>query len=105
RPARPQDSSIERRVGLKWELVSGPVNHSDPLSEWGAAFLSPDGRTVLAEWEYPCDGRVSFFIPTSGGTPRAVTGEHDWRAAPGSDVLGWTADGKAPVRVYGRWGK
>jgi hypothetical protein len=54
--------------------------------------------------EFPCDSAVAAFVPLQGGTPRAVTGQRDWRKAPISRPLGWTSDGKARVRVFGKPG-
>jgi hypothetical protein len=71
---------------------------------WGTrAWLSPDRRTLLAEWLYPCDGHIAVFVPATGGKPRIVTGEADWRKAPPTYPLGWTPSGKARVRLLGAW--
>ena len=70
---------------------------------WGAVWISPDRRTLLAEWEYPCDSAAAVFVPANGGKPRLVTGERDWRKAPIAHALGWTSDGKARVKLFTRW--
>jgi hypothetical protein len=75
-----------------------------PDAAWGRVWLSPDSRTLLAEWLFPCDSAVAVFVPLGGGTPRVVTGQLDWRKAPISRPLGWTHDGKARVRVFGERG-
>jgi hypothetical protein len=66
---------------------------------WGSVRKSPDGKTLLIQWDHPCDSAHSFFIPASGGRARVVTGERDWRKAPVTYALGWTDQGLARVRV------
>ena len=53
--------------------------------------------------EYPCDSAAVVFVPLDTGEPRLVTGEKDWRKAPGAHALGWTREGKARVRIYMSW--
>jgi hypothetical protein len=72
-------------------------------AQWGAVWVSPDRRTLLADWQYPCDSAAATFVPAMGGTPRLVTGERDWRKAPISRAVGWRRDGKARVRLYTLW--
>jgi hypothetical protein len=97
--------TIERQTGSTWTVVTGPLKPADPTTEWGAkVWLSPDAQTLLAEWEYACDGRIAVFVSARNGKPRIVTGEQDWRMAVPSEPLGWTRDGKARVRVYDAWG-
>jgi hypothetical protein len=100
-PLRP---TIERMTAAGWAVVTGPLKHPDPDAQWGRVWLSPDSRTVLAEWDFPCDSAVGVFVPLRGGTPRVVTGQLDWRKAPISRPLGWTRDGRARVKVFGRRG-
>ncbi len=71
---------------------------------WTAVWLSPDGRTLLAEWSVECDGRHSFFVPAHGGPPRPVTGEGDWRRSPHSWPRGWDSGGRARVWVFAAGG-
>src|SRR5687767_464995 len=63
---------------------------------WGA--LSPDGRTILAEWSGACEIPLAFFAPARGGRPRSVNGPYT-RAdpPPNSQGLGWTKGGRAIV--------
>ena len=68
---------------------------------WPNAWLSPDGRTLLAQWSGECEIPVAFFVPAGGGPMRPVTGERDWRQSPESVALGWMADGRARVRLLG----
>jgi hypothetical protein len=101
---RKQHPTIERLTASGWVVVTGPLKHADPDAEWGELWLSPDNQTLLAEWLFPCDSAVAVFVPVRGGTPRVVTGQLDWRKAPISRALGWTRDGKARVRVFGKRG-
>jgi len=103
---RKQHPTIERLTASGWVVVTGPLKHADPDAEWGdgALWLSPDSQTLLAEWVFPCDSAVAVFVPLRGGTPGVVTGQLDWRKAPMSRPLGWTADGRARVRVFGKRG-
>ena len=70
---------------------------------WGDVSLSPDRRTLLAEWAYPCDSAAVLFVPVANGAPRLVTGEESWLQAPVAHALGWTREGKARVRIYTAW--
>jgi hypothetical protein len=70
---------------------------------WGRVWVSPDRHTLLAEWTYPCDSGTVVFVSTRRGAPRVVTGESDWRLAPVSRGIGWTADGKARVHIFRPW--
>ena len=63
------------------------------------AWLSPDGRTLLAQWSGECEIPHAFVLPAGGGPLRPVTGERDWRTSPESVALGWLADGRARVRL------
>jgi hypothetical protein len=63
---------------------------------WGA--LSPDGKTILAEWSGECEIPMAFFAPGSGGKPRSVSGPYTRRRPPpNSQALGWTKGGRAIV--------
>lgn len=101
---RSRPTTIERWSGSSWKVVAGPLKHADDLAQWGTqVWLSPDGRTLLAYWTFPCDSDVAVFIPAKGGEPRIVTGEADWRRAPLTYPLGWTSDGKARVQLLTSW--
>jgi len=95
--------TIERKTSSGWALVTGPLKPHDVSAQWGAVWVSPDRRTLLAEWQYPCDSAAVAFVPATGGIPRLVTGEQDWRNAPIARGVGWTRDGKARVRLYTSW--
>lgn len=95
-------ATIERRHGSGWSLLTGPLQPTDPTSQWGPkVWPSPDRQTLLAEWTFPCDSAVAVFVSLNGGKARVVTGQKDWRKAPISYPLGWTRGGKARVRMGG----
>jgi hypothetical protein len=96
--------TIERKTASGWAVVARPLRPSEPSAEWRAVSLSPDGKTLLAEWAYPCDSAAVVFVPVTGGAARVATGGRDWRKAPSARALGWTSDGKARIRTYARWG-
>jgi hypothetical protein len=100
----PLSPTIEHLVGSSWIVVTRPLPHPDPVAQWGQVWLSPDRQTLLAEWQFPCDSAVAVFVPARGGTPQVVTGQRDWSRAPISRPLGWTAGGKARVRIFGKRG-
>jgi hypothetical protein len=99
----PSNPTIERWTGARWKVVTGPMKPSESSAQWGEVTRSPDGKTLLAEWQYPCDSAAVVFIPIDHGPPRIVTGEQDWRKAPIAHALGWTRSGKARVRIYTSW--
>jgi hypothetical protein len=67
---------------------------------WAKAFLSPDGKTFLAEWSAECEVPTAFFVPARGGVPRLVTGEAKAAQAHPSQADGWSQDGRAIVEVW-----
>jgi hypothetical protein len=99
----PDEPTIERRTALGWKVVARPLKPVEPTAQWGEVSLSPDGQTLLAEWQYPCDSAAVVFVPAAGGAVRLVTGERDWRKAPSARALGWTRGGKARVRLFNPW--
>jgi hypothetical protein len=70
------------------------------VGHWAKAFLSPDGKTFLAQWSAECEVPFAFLVPVRGGVPRVVTGEADWAKAPQSAADGWTEDGRAIVEIW-----
>ena len=48
-----------------------------PAGHWSGGYLSPDGRTLLAQWSAECEVPFAFFVSSRGGTPCLVTGEVD----------------------------
>jgi hypothetical protein len=99
----PSDPTIERWTGSRWTVVTGSLKPTESTATWGEVSRSPDGKTLLADWMYPCDSAAVVFVPVDSGEPRLVTGEKDWRKAPGSHALGWTPEGEARVRIYRPW--
>ena len=108
---------IQRRTSGGWKLVAWEPREDVEVSEgfaggassghWERLELSPDGSTLLGEWRTECEAVYAFFVPASGGRPRAVTGESDpifKTEAPVSGALGWAADGRARVFVEGDTG-
>ena len=107
-PTTPDRASICGRSGANPEgkspstIVVGTRRVARPLSAhgfWRKAILSPDGKTVLAQWSGECEVQTTFFVAVGGGRPRAVTGEGSLSRAPASTALGWAADGRARVRL------
>jgi hypothetical protein len=95
--------TIERWAASGWRVVTGPLEPREPSAQWYGGWLSADRRTLLVDWQFPCDSSVALFVPALGGKPRLVTGEKDWPKAPLARSLGWTHDGKARVRLYTSW--
>ena len=97
-------ATIERRVSGQWRIVAreAPGDISKRMSNgfWDEVWVSPDGRTLLAQWSTECEVRHAFFVPATGGTPRPVTGGRDWKQrSPESIARGWAVDGRARVDV------
>ncbi|MDQ2984614.1 MAG: hypothetical protein M3R70_11950 [Actinomycetota bacterium] len=72
-----------------------------PVGFWRKVILSPDEKTLLAQWSGACEIQITFFVSTSGGKPRAVTGERDWADSPESEALRWSGR-RALVRLPDR---
>jgi hypothetical protein len=70
------------------------------VGHWAKGYLSPDGKTLLAQWSAECEIPTAFFVPVRGGVPLAVTGERKWADAPPSVADGWTEDGRAIVEIW-----
>jgi len=66
------------------------------VGHWERAYLSPDGKTLLAQWSAECEIPVAFFASGRGGPVRPVAGR-SLRDAPVSVADGWTQDGRAIV--------
>lgn len=93
--------TIELRGAGGWRVVArhpaGDIFKNMVAGYWRDAWLSPDGRTVLGQWSSECEVRFAFFVETTGGPLRVVTGERDWRRGPESIARGWTEEGWARV--------
>jgi hypothetical protein len=69
------------------------VEPPDQVGHWAWARLSPDGRTILAQWSAECEVPVAYFVPASGGRPREAAPAYS------SVAVRWTRDGRAVVEV------
>jgi hypothetical protein len=100
---RKAPSTIQRRDGERWRTVAdappGSIVDGIPHGHWAAAWLSPDGETLLAQWSAECEIPIAFFVEAKTGEMRPVTGEANWAEAPESIALGWNGDGRARVRL------
>ena len=97
-------SKIEFVRGGTRRVLAGAPRHAfaapGGTGYWRNAVLSPDGRTVLAQWSAACESPTAFFAAATGGHLRAVTGETDLRKAPESQALGWSRTGIAVVHIF-----
>jgi hypothetical protein len=64
---------------------------------WSWAAVSPDEKTLLAQWSGECEVPLAFLVDLAKGAPTPVTGESDWAESPISVALGWTTDNRAIV--------
>jgi hypothetical protein len=74
-----------------------PLDALADVGFWAYALPSPDGSTLLGQWEGECESQTAFFVRADGSSPRAVTGERSLADARSSSVLGWGRDGAAYV--------
>jgi hypothetical protein len=63
------------------------------VGHWVWARLSPDGRTILAQWSAECEVPVAYLISAEGGRPREAV------RAYASHAIRWTRAGRAVVEV------
>ena len=96
-------STIERRESAGgWSVIARPPVRPYRGSwhgRWIAAFLSPDRRTLLAQWSAECEIPIAFFVPARGGRPSTVLGV-PYAKAPESLAKGWESDGRARVEFW-----
>jgi len=107
RDGRNLRATIERRQGDSWTIIAfeprGEISYGaetgtwDATGQWSALWMSPDGKTLLAQWSGMCETRYAYFVPADGGKPKPVTGNPD----PQSVAMGFEADGRARVDVIG----
>jgi hypothetical protein len=81
--------SLRDRSGSLRPIV---IESPGKVGHWERGFLSPDGKTLLAQWSAECEVPVVFFVPVAGGTPRPVAG-----TTVTSVAVGWLGDGRAIV--------
>ena len=69
------------------------------LGGWRSAKVSPNGRTVLAQWSGECEVPATFFIDVATGRVSVTTGESvsRWNLAPATTSAGWLPDGSAVI--------
>jgi len=72
-----------------------PVKNAYPVGFWvpERIFVSPDGRTLLAEWSGECETQWAYFVAVASGRVRTIFGVYE------STAYGWTHDGRARVRL------
>ncbi len=101
---RSGDQLLGTRIMLNsptgWSTLIGfprTVGGRQPGGHWSWAIPSPDGRWVLAQWSGECERQTGLLISVADGSVHAVSGEAgtEWANAPASEMLGWTANGKA----------
>lgn len=92
-------TSIETVVGGRRRVIAGPAatSPSGPAGYWTFVRVSPNGRTLLAQWSGECESPAAFLV-RRGATLRPVGGA-SLTQAPESRVLGWTKAGQALVGV------
>ena len=75
-------------------LVALPIGHppGSKVGHWVTAYLSPDRKTLLAQWSAECEEPQAFFVAAVGGVPRSLSAATDVSIA-----HGWTRRGRAIV--------
>lgn len=99
----PGTSSVEPVIKLAESGRTRTVAHAPfpPTNglyggHWVWAQLSPDGRTVLAQYSSECEVPNAFLVPAVGGPLRTLDGSP--RAQPTESIaLGWAPSGEAIV--------
>jgi hypothetical protein len=66
------------------------------LGRWHNATLSPDGKTLLAQWTAECEIPIAYFVPLDTRKPRAAAPTRYETVA-----VGWNEDGRAGVFFNG----
>ncbi|MFN2472053.1 MAG: hypothetical protein ABR583_13910 [Gaiellaceae bacterium] len=103
-PAVGDPGAFYVETGDSWRILpvaepAGTSHRGVVVGHWSWARLSPNGRTLLAQWPAECKVPIAFFVDARGGHPRAVTGQRRWQDAPQSIALGWTPAGDARVAL------
>jgi hypothetical protein len=80
-----------------------PVKNAWPAGFWvpDRLFRSPDGRWLLGQWSGECETQTAYVIEVATGKVRAIfdTKVRGITATNESTAHGWTADGRARVRL------
>lgn len=101
----PRGASIEVMTAgssprvLFGEPVARAPNGAGATGQWVGAYVSPDGRELVAQWSGECEAQAVYFGRTNGGT---LTPLGALLGAPPSleaTVAGWTLEGQAVVLV------
>lgn len=96
-------ATIERKTSGDWKMLAGEpkgaVFQGMANGRWSDLWLSPDGKTLLAQWQGECENPTAFFLSVNGGPLRVVTGEARWEKGAESTAIGWLDDGRAQVRL------
>jgi hypothetical protein len=73
----------------------------DIVGNWTWAYVSPDTRTISAQWIGLCPPGTAFFVDGRTGRLRPAIGARPL----GSTLLGWTTDGQPIVQVVDGCGR
>jgi hypothetical protein len=90
-----ESGSSERQLAVSPPGPTPSAGAAGLVGHWAWAALSPNGKTILAQWSAECEVPIAFLVDIRVGNPRPITGEKDWAKAPVSVALGWTTDGRA----------
>jgi hypothetical protein len=91
------DGSMWRELAISPPGPTATASDAGKAGHWAWAAISPDEKTILAQWSAECEVPIAFLMDVRDGTPKPVTGEADWAKSPESVALGWTTDGRAIV--------
>jgi hypothetical protein len=86
-----------REVAVSPPGPTAAATDAGKIGHWAWGAVSPDEKTLLAQWSAECEVPIAFLVDLANGAPTPVTGEADWAESPMSLALGWTTDGRAIV--------
>ncbi|HYX88243.1 MAG TPA: GTPase RsgA [Gaiellaceae bacterium] len=95
-----EPSSIWRSFGRSAVELTGPAEtvrqDPHPSGFWvrERLFVSPDGKTLLAQWSGQCEVQSTYLVSAETGRRRAILAPADE-----SSALGWTKAGLAKIRI------
>ena len=102
----PKGGSGPSRIVRAGAVVAGPI---EKVGRWLGLYVSPDGKTLLAQWSGACEISTAYFVSAAGGKPRPLTnyakgsaesGAYGWR---GSRALVSLPRGEWPNRKAGTY--